>query len=179
MSADQQPIVLWPMRRRHLRAVLAIEEATSPQPWSLGLFLGELKMPTSRLYYVAILGGEVVGYIGSLWNGPEAHITTVTVNETYRRRGIARLMMLQLITQLVERGVEDVTLEVRASNVGAQRLYHKFGFAPEGIRPGYYPEVPGKASKEDAVIMWARGIDREEFQQRMKQILLDGSTTSQ
>lgn len=175
MNTDDQPVVLWPMRRRHLRAVLALEESISPQPWSLGLFLGELKMPTSRKYLVALRGGEVIGYIGSLWSGPEAHITTVTVSETSRRRGVAQLMMMRLLMSLVDQGVEDVTLEVRSSNVGAQRLYHKFGFAPEGIRPGYYPAVPNQAPKEDAVIMWARGIHTDAFQRRFRSILIDSS----
>ena len=35
-------VVLTPMRRRHLRAVLHTEEQVYPKPWSMALFLSEL-----------------------------------------------------------------------------------------------------------------------------------------
>ena len=54
-----------PMRRRHRRGVMAIEQRTNQRPWSLGLFMGELRMPTSRYYVVALDGHEVVASAGS------------------------------------------------------------------------------------------------------------------
>ena len=69
-GADEQPsaaqaghdgVVVVPMRRRHLRAVLDIEERTNHRPWSLALFQGELRMPTSRRYVVALDGQWYVG----------------------------------------------------------------------------------------------------------------------
>ena len=58
------PIVITPMRRRHLRAVLAIEERTSTTPWSLGLFLAEARRQ-ERVYLVARSGHRVVGKMPS------------------------------------------------------------------------------------------------------------------
>jgi ribosomal-protein-alanine N-acetyltransferase len=55
---------LTPMRRRHLRQVLRIERQVYPRPWSLGLFLSELSMRGTRLYLVARVGADVVGYAG-------------------------------------------------------------------------------------------------------------------
>ena len=43
---------------------------------------------------------------------------------------------------------------MRASNHAAQALYRAFGFAPAGIRKGYYVET-----KEDAIVMWANDVD--------------------
>ena len=51
---------------------------------------------------------------------------------------------------------------MRASNVGAQALYRAFGFAPAGIRKGYYVET-----KEDAIIMWANDVDTADYAQRL------------
>ena len=59
---DALEVHLAPMRRRHLRAVMRIEAQVYPRPWSLPLFLSELNLRTSRIYYVARVNGSVVGY---------------------------------------------------------------------------------------------------------------------
>src|SRR6266849_8613874 len=75
------PVVqLVPMRRRHLRSVLRIESQVYPRPWSLPLFMSELNLRNSRAYYVARVGGTVVGYAGLMLTGDEAHITTIAVD---------------------------------------------------------------------------------------------------
>ena len=53
----------------------------------------------------------------------------------------------------LQRDAQALTLEVRASNTGAQELYRRFGFAPAGVRKSYYPD-----NHEDAIIMWAHDI---------------------
>ena len=50
-------VVIGPMRRRHLRGVLRIEQQVYPRPWSLGLFMSELGFGSSRVYVVARIGG--------------------------------------------------------------------------------------------------------------------------
>jgi [ribosomal protein S18]-alanine N-acetyltransferase len=142
-----------PMRRRHLRAVLRIEEQSYPRPWSSTLFLGELAQRATRSYYVALLDGEVVGYAGSMLTPDGAHVTTVAVAPDHRRRGIAVLLMCALHDDARERLCDALTLEVRASNVGARALYERFGYVAEGLRRGYYSD-----NGEDAVIMWVRDV---------------------
>jgi ribosomal-protein-alanine N-acetyltransferase len=146
-------VTIAPMRRRHLRGVVAIEERTSHRPWSLGLFLGELRMPTSRCYVVALERHAVVGFAGLMITGTEAHVTNVAVRPEHQRRGIATRMLATLLREAVERGVSDATLEVRVGNPGAQELYRRFGFAPGGVRRNYYSDIG-----EDALIMWAHDI---------------------
>ena len=65
------------MRRRHLRGVLRIEEAVNPRPWSLSLFLSELRYRDSRVYVVARSGLEIVGYAGLMLVVGDGHITNV------------------------------------------------------------------------------------------------------
>src|SRR5207249_7951776 len=52
------------MRRRHLKAVMAIERQVYPRPWSPSLFLSEMSETGNRAYLVAKLGRDVVAYGG-------------------------------------------------------------------------------------------------------------------
>lgn len=151
-----------PMRRRHLRGVMAIEQVTNHKPWSLGLFMGELRMPTSRHYLVALDGHEVVGFCGLMVTADEGHITNIAVHPDRRRESVAARLMLVTMRRAAAEGLAGVTLEVRTSNVAAQELYRRFGFAPGGIRRNYYADVG-----EDGLIMWAHDIDTNEYRQRL------------
>ncbi len=160
-----QRFVISPMRRRHLRGVVAIEELSNHKPWSIGLFLGELKMPTSRFYQVALDSHRVLGFAGLMFTGDEGHITNIAVHPDARRSGVATQLMLGAMREAVSRGLSRVTLEVRVTNGGAQELYRRFGFAPGGIRRNYYAEIG-----EDALIMWADDIGGGEYASRLDRI---------
>ena len=153
---------LVPMRRRHLRSVLRIEGQVYPKAWTLSLFLGELGLRSSRYYIVARVDGEVVGYAGLMMSLDEAHVTTIAVDPAWQRHGIGRRLLLNLARAAAARNARHLTLEVRVSNAPAQRLYHEFGFETEGLRKNYYAE-----SGEDALIMWARGIDSDTYAERL------------
>ena len=154
-----------PMRRRHLRGVLRIEQQVYPRPWTFGLFLGEISQRASRLYVVARVGSEVVGYAGMFRAVDDGHITTIAVDPAWQRHGVATRMLLSLARAAVERGCRNLTLEVRMSNSGAQALYQRFGFVPAGVRKGYYPETG-----EDALVMWSNDVDTELYAARLREI---------
>ena len=155
-------IEVLPMRRRHLKGVIAIERRIFPSPWSLGLYLSEISQPTTRAYYVAVVGPEVVGYAGMMMVVGEAHVTNIGVAPEWQRHGVGRRLLLQLAREARQRSAQHLTLEVRVSNVGAQALYHEFGFVPAGVRKNYYSEV-----NEDALIMWAHDIDTDGYGLRL------------
>lgn len=159
---DALEVVLTPMRRRHLRSVLRIEEIVHPRPWSMGLFLSELAYGPSRLWYVAKVGSTVVGYAGLMLVEEDGHITNVAVAPAWQRHHIGTRLVHALAVAARERGAKHLTLEVRVSNVAAQRLYQAFGFAPAGVRKGYYVET-----NEDAIIMWATDVDTPEYEARL------------
>jgi ribosomal-protein-alanine N-acetyltransferase len=162
---DALEVRITPMRRRHLRGVLRIEQQVYPRPWTFGLFLGEISQRASRVYLVARVGSEVVGYAGMFRAVDDGHITTIAVDPAWQRRGIATRMLLALARAAVDRGCRNLTLEVRMSNSGAQALYQRFGFVPAGVRKGYYPETG-----EDALVMWANDIDTEAYTDRLREI---------
>ncbi|HEY1117306.1 MAG TPA: hypothetical protein VGE43_06350, partial [Acidimicrobiales bacterium] len=78
--AASAPVRVGPMRRRHLRGVLRIEEQANPRPWSLSLFLSELRSTESRAYLVARVGTEIVGYAGLMLVTGDGHVTNVGVD---------------------------------------------------------------------------------------------------
>jgi [ribosomal protein S18]-alanine N-acetyltransferase len=162
---DALEVRITPMRRRHLRGVLRIEQQVYPRPWTFGLFLGEISQRASRVYLVARVGSEVVGYAGMFRAVDDGHITTVAVDPAWQRNGVATRMLLALARAALDRGCRNLTLEVRMSNSGAQALYQRFGFVPAGVRKGYYPETG-----EDALVMWANEVDTEAYAARLSEI---------
>ncbi len=160
-------VVITQMRRRHLRAVLRIEERTSSTPWSLGLLLAESRRP-ERIYLVVREGSTVVGFAGLLFALDEGHVTTIAVDPDRQGARHGTRLLLVLLRQAIARGATAVTLEVRASNRAAQALYRRFGFAPAGTRRGYYRDPV-----EDALVLWVHEVDTEEYRDRLDRIEAD------
>ena len=153
------------MRRRHLRGVLRIEAQVYPRPWSLGLFLSELALRTTRVYFVAKVGTTVVGYAGLMLVAGDGHVTTIAVDPVCQQRGIGTRLLLALSRAGIAAECTGLTLEVRVSNDAAQAMYRRFGYAPAGIRKNYYSE-----SNEDALIMWAHDVDMPAYAERLYRI---------
>jgi ribosomal-protein-alanine N-acetyltransferase len=162
------------MRRRHLRGVLRIEGQVAPRPWTSSLFLSELALRSSRAYFVARVGRDVVGYGGLMMTLDDGHITTLAVDPRWHRHKIGTRLLLALAREAIARDATGLTLEVRLSNLGAQALYRRFGFEAVGVRTGYYVET-----KEDALIMWAHDADRPEYSRLLDALerKVPGSTT--
>lgn len=167
IGAPRRPVVV-DMRPRHLRGVVAIESATNPRPWSHALFESELKQAASRCFVAVGSQAAVEGFGCMMSTGFEAHVTNLATAPACRRRGVASRLLLRLVDEALDRGLDAVTLEVRESNAGAQALYRRFGFEVDGVRPGYYAE-----SHEDALIMWARDIAGADYQRRIDRIVAD------
>jgi ribosomal-protein-alanine N-acetyltransferase len=151
-----------PMRRRHLPEVLAIEAQVYPRPWSSRLFEDELDR-SGRVYLVARLGATVVGYAGVLMIADDGHVATIAVDPAWQRHGIARSLLIELVRAARSMGANQLTLEVRVTNRGAQELYRSLGFAPGGARKAYYSD-----NGEDALVMWAHGIGDDDYEQRLR-----------
>lgn len=138
------------MRTEDLAQVTEIEKRIFSVPWSYESFQKAMETE-ENLYFTAELDGKVAGYCGMWRSFEEGDIVNVAVAEEYRRRGIARAMLTQLLAEAEKEGITAFTLEVRKSNEAALGLYEALGFSSAGIRPGFY-EKP----REDAVIMWKR-----------------------
>jgi [ribosomal protein S18]-alanine N-acetyltransferase len=104
----------------------------------------------------------LLGFIGVWLMVGEAHIVTVAVRERYRRMGIGERLVIASLELAMEAGQEVATLEVRASNDAALRLYDKYGFARLGLRKRYYTD-----NNEDAVIMTTPDLFNDAFRSRL------------
>ena len=114
----------------------------------MSLFLSELTQRSTRTYLVARHRGEVIGYVGMMFTGKEAHITNIAVDPDFHGRRVGSRLLITVVTEAMARGAETISLEVRVSNVAAQAMYRKFGFDVAGVRKGYYIET-----NEDALVM--------------------------
>jgi tRNA threonylcarbamoyl adenosine modification protein YeaZ/ribosomal-protein-alanine acetyltransferase len=103
------------------------------------------------IYLVAEKAGRIVGLCGVQNISGEGEITNVSVAGDCRKEGVGYKMLKQLLERGRGIGIESYTLEVRAQNAAAIRLYEKLGFVSEGTRPGFYDDP-----KDDAVIYWKR-----------------------
>ena len=140
-------MIITNMHQSHVAQVAELEKYCFSDPWSENSVASEINNPLS-LWLVALDGGTVAGYVGSQSVGEEADVMNVAVHPDYRRRGIGRELVTELINALKEKGVYSLALEVRASNAPAIALYEQMGFAQVGVRPNYY-----RNPKENAWIM--------------------------
>ncbi len=139
------------MAREDIDQVLAIEQASFTMPWSRNLFLSEFRNPKVSLMLVARSpesGSRIISYIVCWVVADELHILDLATEPSWRRKGIARMLVLAAIRQGNAVGALRAYLEVRASNTAALLLYEGLGFTRSLVREGYY-DMP----VEDAVVM--------------------------
>lgn len=180
------PFTVRPMEVRDIPAVAAIDRLSFPNPWSVSSYAQELGNKRRSFYYVVLKpaeedapsGGEwrhwlrglvgqpnesrVIGYVGfRLQNqDTEAHISTLAVHPNWRRKGLGELLLMLALEQALSLRVDVVSLEVRASNQVAQRLYRKYGFHFKGVMKAYYLDG------EDAWMM-AVEVGQEAYRRRL------------
>ena len=135
------------MQSTHIPQIAALEKLCFSEPWSENSISGELDNPLS-LWLVAVDGDCVAGYVGSQSVMGETDMMNIAVSPDYRRQGVAAALIEELVRQLKVGGNHCLTLEVRASNDSAIKLYEKLGFIQVGRRPNYY-----RSPKEDALIL--------------------------
>ncbi len=148
------PVVVERMRIEDVPAVHEIERLSFRTPWPPYAFEQELRGNRLAHYVVARAGDRVVGFAGVWLMVDDAHITTFGVHPDWRRQGIGRQLLLDLIELARSIRARRMTLEVRVSNEAAQALYREFGFEDVGRRPQYYTD-----DDEDAIVMTTPELD--------------------
>ena len=136
-----------PMTTADMDEIMVIERSSYRFPWSQGFFLQELQVACARSI-LAEVDGKIIGYV-LFWLLPGTiDVQNVAVHVNFRRRGVARLLLSRVLGHAREQLINRVTLEVRKSNLPAQKLYESMGFIATGVRKGYYSD-----DGEDAVAM--------------------------
>ena len=147
------------MSLKDLKEVWEIERLSYSTPWSISQFYSEYQNHLSQPYtaktestgnYPGLIEEKVslVGYVIFRLIVSEAHFLNIAVHSLYRCQGIGSRLLEFALESCKMKGVSDAFLEVRRSNIPAQRLYKKFGFKKVGVRKCYYPD-----NKEDAILL--------------------------
>jgi ribosomal-protein-alanine N-acetyltransferase len=147
---------LRPMREEDLPAVQAIEARAYEFPWSIGIFRDCLRADYPS--WVMYDQGRIEGYFLMSIAAGEAHVLNVCVAPELQGQGHGRRLLQALVQVARGRNVARIFLEVRPSNLGAIRLYHREGFNEIGRRPRYYPARDGR---EDALVMAKELLQQE------------------
>lgn len=131
------------------KGINSLEKLCFSQPWSENSIIESMK--GSNTFIGIKDGSDIIGYLSFYESLGEGYINNVAVHPEYRRKGIARALLCELIHYAISSSLSFLTLEVRQSNTAAINLYTAFGFKQEGRRKNYYT-----APNEDAIILTRR-----------------------
>ena len=187
MEPEGLPYRVRPMRFKDVRKVSAIEHLSFPTPWPASAYRYELRQGHPSYYFVleaqasqeavrderpSQLGSRLrrllsreentprlLGYGGFWLVRGEVHISTLAIHPDMRGKGLGELLFATMLREAITRGAEFATLEVRTSNLPAQNLYRKYGFAQVGLRPRYYTD-----NQEDALLMRLEALTSAQLQ---------------
>lgn len=135
------------MNESHIASVAALERECFASPWTEEQLRDELGKDYAR-FFVAVADDKVIGYIGAFNVVGEVSVTNLAVTEGCRKCGVASALINELESVSKAENAEFITLEVRASNEKAIKLYEKCGFTKSGLRKGFY-----RKPVEDAILM--------------------------
>jgi [ribosomal protein S18]-alanine N-acetyltransferase len=130
-----------------LDAITSLEATSFESPWRRAFFESELNAAGRYNRVARLSGGEFAGYLFSMYFLDEMHVNKIAVAEPRRRGGVGMALMSDCVGFARRHAVRSISLEVRESNLGAQRFYEFLGFRAAYVRRGYYPEG------ESAVVM--------------------------
>ncbi|MCD7905722.1 MAG: tRNA (adenosine(37)-N6)-threonylcarbamoyltransferase complex dimerization subunit type 1 TsaB [Clostridiales bacterium] len=148
LEEKKKEVIFRPMKKGDIDSMAEIEKKCFAVPWFKKMILDDYKNGLTY-YIICEKGGKVIGY-GGMWHViNEGHITNIALTPEEQGRGLGRRLVNEIIKLAKEKHMIGITLEVRAGNKKAIKLYESVGFKPEGIRPEYYSD-----NKESALIMW-------------------------
>jgi [ribosomal protein S18]-alanine N-acetyltransferase len=132
-----------------LDGVLAIEDASFNNPTARAWYEAELARPDVCKVFVIRTPQRSVAGFAAFWKVlDEMHINNLAIHPDLRERGLGRRLLAGVLAAAYGMGVRRATLEVRRSNLAAQRLYAAAGFRVVGVREGYYAQPV-----EDALVL--------------------------
>lgn len=143
-------LIVSEMKEDDLEEVAKIERVSFPSPWPKEQFLMDMRDSEYSCLYVVReeKGKKIISYFAYWLMGKEIHLTNLAVHPKFKRQKIAEWILKWIIEKAKEINSSIITLEVRSSNIPAQKLYQKFNFIPIAIRKNYYGDT-----KEDAIVM--------------------------
>lgn len=160
-------LVVTPMVPADLDEIMLVERQAFHDPWSRRMYLTDLTqndlatylvLRSARLRRSEQAGPPGILAYGGFWLlGEDAHIATIATHPAWRGCGMGQWLLTALLEAADARHAARATLEVRSSNMAAQRLYEKLGFEVAGLRRCYYRDG------EDGLIMTTPSLNAPEM----------------
>jgi len=122
-----------------LATILDIERKAKTAPWTEAMFQDSLA--ANYNFWTLKLNSEIIGFIVFNIAADESNILNICINPKYQRLGFGTLLVRKTLNH-----VNNIYLEVRASNTPAINFYNKLGFKKISVRKNYY-------KNEDAIIL--------------------------
>ena len=135
MSATLETLTLRDVRAPDLDAVAELERISFPIPWKREFFASEVGAAFRFNRVVRAPDGLLAGYVFCAFAGGEIHVNKIAVDPAWRRKGVARLLMQEVLDLGARIAAEEIYLEVRPSNLPARNFYVTLGFRDVGRRP--------------------------------------------
>ena len=135
---------------KDLDGVLEVESESFSNPWTREMYSWELRnRSVCHILLVRTNECAVAGFCAFWLVFDEIHINNMAMRPGYRAQGIGTALLHRVLAEARQLGARRATLEVRASNEEARRLYERLGFYVAGTRRNYY-----SSPVEDAFILW-------------------------
>ena len=136
---------LFELTAQHTENILSLQGVNLASPWSLDSIKNTLENEYNFSHGV-MLNGELVSFCLSTLVIDELNILHFVTHKDYRRLGLGKFLLFELIKKAKARGCVSSFLEVRKSNFPAIALYQSLGFSEVDIRVNYYQDPSEDAS---------------------------------
>ena len=139
-------ILISKMQDEDIEEALLTEQSHNIHILSKNILKEDIKNKNYNYLVAKNNDGKIIGYIGISYVLDSADIISIVVHKEYTQKGIATLLLQEIFEFAKENNIQKIMLEVRRSNIPAQKLYEKHGFKQIAIRNNYYDNT------EDALI---------------------------
>lgn len=90
------------------------------------------------IFLKLLLNEYIIGYISVSYCIDTMDIISIVINKNYSKMGFGSTLLEYIINIARKKNIKSIFLEVRKSNIIAQKLYEKFNFKYINTRPNYY-----------------------------------------
>lgn len=136
------------LKKEDLDDIVSMDAICFPAPWSKEQYQYELEENDYAFLYVLKEEGKIIGFIDYWITFDIAQLAKIAILPEYRGKHLAYRLMDQMIQDAEAKQCETLSLEVRVSNLAAQKLYEAYDFINVNTRKGYYHD-----NGEDAYVL--------------------------
>lgn len=137
----QREIMIQKANKNHINFIIELLKETNGQPFTETALCHMLE---SDVYSIFIyIDKEPSAFIITWQSDIYGQIIDFAVKQDKQNKGIGKTLLKEAINNLVLKGINEISLEVRKTNEKAVYIYESFGFKYENTIPNYYKNEDG------------------------------------